>query len=93
MMKLIHAYRFVGGRIADIDPLKRRDVPFIRSWITSIYGLADSDMETEFSTGLRANGQPARQSKDIVHHAEGILHGGRQWHLGNGTSTVAAQPR
>ena len=30
VMKLIHAYRFVGGRVADIDPLKRQEVVFIK---------------------------------------------------------------
>ena len=64
VMKLIHAYRFVGGRIADIDPLKRQEVPFIKELDHKHYGLADSDLETEFSTGLLpVNGQAAPSSR------------------------------
>ena len=67
VMKLIHAYRFVGGRIADIDPLKRQEVPFIKELDHKHHGLVDSDMETEFSTGLLpVNGQSRAKLKDIV---------------------------
>ena len=67
VMKLIHAYRFVGGRIADIDPLKRQEVPFIKELDHKHYGLADSDLETEFSTGLLpVNGQSRAKLKDII---------------------------
>jgi 2-oxoglutarate dehydrogenase E1 component len=67
VVKLIHAYRFVGGRIADIDPLKRQDVPFIKELDHKHYGLTDSDMETEFSTGtLPVNGVSRAKLKDII---------------------------
>ena len=67
VMKLIHAYRSVGGRIADIDPLKRQDVPAIKELDPKHYGLADSDMETEFATGLLLiSGQPRGKLKDIL---------------------------
>jgi len=67
VMKLIHAYRFVGGHIADIDPLKRQEVAFIKELDHKHYGLADSDMETEFSTGLlHINGQSRAKLKDII---------------------------
>ena len=67
VMKLIHAYRFVGGRIADIDPLKRQEVPFIKELDHKHHGLVDSDMETEFSTGLLpVNGQSRAKLKDII---------------------------
>ncbi len=67
VVKLIHAYRFVGGRIADIDPLKRQDVPFIKELDHKHYGLVDADMETEFSTGtLPVNGGSRAKLKDII---------------------------
>jgi len=67
VMKLIHAYRFVGGHIADIDPLKRQDVPFIKELDHKHYGLQDSDLETEFSTGLlTVNGHSRAKLKDII---------------------------
>ena len=67
VMKLIHAYRFVGGRIADIDPLKRQAVPFIKELDHKHYGLTDSDMETEFSTGLLlVNGQSRGKLREII---------------------------
>jgi 2-oxoglutarate dehydrogenase E1 component len=67
VMKLIHAYRFVGGRIADIDPLQRQDVPFIKELDHKHYGLVDSDLETEFSTGaLPVNGTGRAKLKDII---------------------------
>ncbi len=67
VMKLIHAYRFVGGRIADIDPLKRQAVPFIKELDHKHYGLTDSDMETEFSTGIfSVNGQSRAKLRDIM---------------------------
>ncbi len=67
VMKLIHAYRFVGGRIADIDPLQRQDVPFIKELDHKHYGLVDSDLETEFSTGqLSVNGTGRAKLKDII---------------------------
>ncbi|TAG75320.1 MAG: 2-oxoglutarate dehydrogenase E1 component, partial [Burkholderiales bacterium] len=67
VVKLIHAYRFVGGRIADIDPLKRQDIPFIKELDHKHYGLTDSDMETEFSTGnLTVNGGSRAKLKDIL---------------------------
>ena len=67
VMKLIHAYRFVGGRIADIDPLKRQEIPFIKELDHKHYGLTDSDLETEFSTGLlTVNGHSRGKLKDII---------------------------
>ncbi|MEO7254398.1 MAG: 2-oxoglutarate dehydrogenase E1 component [Casimicrobium sp.] len=67
VMKLIHAYRFVGGRIADIDPLKRQEVPFIKELDHKHYGLTDTDMETEFSTGLLlVNGQSRGKLREII---------------------------
>jgi 2-oxoglutarate dehydrogenase E1 component len=51
VLQLISAYRFLGGRHADIDPLKRREKPEIPELDPAFYGLADADMETVFNTG------------------------------------------
>ncbi len=67
VMKLIHAYRFVGGRMADIDPLKRQEIPVLKELDHRHYGLADSDLETEFSAGLLPVGQNGRAKlRDII---------------------------
>ncbi|MDW8312802.1 MAG: 2-oxoglutarate dehydrogenase E1 component [Burkholderiales bacterium] len=60
VMKLIHAYRFVGGRLADIDPLKRHEKPVLKELDLRHYGLADSDLETEFSAGVLPVGRNGR---------------------------------
>jgi 2-oxoglutarate dehydrogenase E1 component len=51
VLQLIAAYRILGGRHADIDPLKRREKPPIQELDPGFYGLTDADMETVFNTG------------------------------------------
>jgi len=51
VLQLIAAYRILGGRHADIDPLKRREKPPIPELDPAFYGLNDADLETVFNTG------------------------------------------
>src|SRR5262245_9045602 len=51
VLQLIAAYRILGGRHADIDPLKRREKPAIPELDPAFYGLTATDMETVFNTG------------------------------------------
>ncbi len=48
--QLIAAYRNVGQRWADLDPLKRTERPAIPELEPSFYGFSDADQETVFDT-------------------------------------------
>ena len=48
---LINAYRFMGSRWADLDPLKRLPRPQIPELEPAYYDLTEADLETEFYTG------------------------------------------
>ena len=48
--QLIAAYRNVGQRWADLDPLKRTERPRIPDLDPAFYGFADADQETVFDT-------------------------------------------
>lgn len=47
--QLINAYRSLGHRIADVDPLGFRKFPLIPALELSQYGLSDADLSTEFN--------------------------------------------
>jgi 2-oxoglutarate dehydrogenase E1 component len=49
VQSLIAAYRFLGSRWADLDPLKRQERPAIPELEPGFYGLTDSDMDIAFS--------------------------------------------
>ena len=51
VLQLINAYRFLGARHADLDPLKRQEKPYIPELDPAHYGLTESDMDTVFNTG------------------------------------------
>ena len=50
VQQLIAAYRNVGQRWADLDPLKRTERPAIPDLDPAFYGFTDSDLETVFDT-------------------------------------------
>ncbi|MDH4217001.1 MAG: 2-oxoglutarate dehydrogenase E1 component, partial [Gallionella sp.] len=56
VLQLINAYRFLGARVADLDPLKRHSKPVIAELDPSYYGLGEADMDTAFETGSLAGG-------------------------------------
>jgi 2-oxoglutarate dehydrogenase E1 component len=49
VQSLIAAYRFLGSRWADLDPLKRQERPKIPELEPAFYDLTESDMDTLFS--------------------------------------------
>jgi 2-oxoglutarate dehydrogenase E1 component len=49
VQSLIAAYRFLGTRWADLDPLKRQERPKLPELEPSFYGLSESDMDINFS--------------------------------------------
>jgi 2-oxoglutarate dehydrogenase E1 component len=51
VLQLINAHRFLGLRVANLDPLNRHAKPVIPELDPAHYGLAESDMDTTFETG------------------------------------------
>lgn len=51
VLQMINAYRFLGVRHADLDPLKRQEKPHIPELDPAFYGLTKADMSAVFGTG------------------------------------------
>ena len=51
VLQLINAYRFLGTRWADLDPLKRMPRPAIAELDLGFYGFADADLNQTFNVG------------------------------------------
>jgi 2-oxoglutarate dehydrogenase E1 component len=51
VFQLITAYRTLGVRLADVDPLGRAEKPNIPELDPGFYGLTEADMDTAFRTG------------------------------------------
>ncbi len=66
VQQLIAAYRNVGARWADLDPLKRTERPNIPELEPSFYGFADADMETVFNTSNTFFGKDTMSLRDLL---------------------------
>ena len=64
--QLIAAYRNVGARWADLDPLKRTERPQIPELEPSFYGFTDADMETVFNTSNTFFGKESMSLRDLL---------------------------
>ena len=51
VLQLITAYRTLGARWANLDPLKRQTRPVINELDPAFYGLDDADINTPFNAG------------------------------------------
>jgi len=51
VLQLINAYRFLGVRHANVDPLKRFERPIVPELDPAYYGLTDADMNLLFNSG------------------------------------------
>ncbi len=51
VLRLINAYRYMGIGQADLDPLRRFELPSIPELDPAHYGLTEADMSREFETG------------------------------------------
>src|ERR1051326_6009186 len=51
VLRIISKYRTLGMFQADLDPLKRRERPYIADLDVKTYGFTDADFETEFDVG------------------------------------------
>ncbi|MDD5295951.1 MAG: 2-oxoglutarate dehydrogenase E1 component [Rhodocyclaceae bacterium] len=51
VLQIINAYRFLGDRWADLDPLKRTERPAQQELDPAHYGFTEADLNESFSTG------------------------------------------
>ncbi len=66
VQQLIAAYRNVGQRWADLDPLKRTERPAIPELEPSFYGFTDADQETVFDTSNTFFGKDTMSLRDLL---------------------------
>ena len=66
VQELIAAYRNVGARWADLDPLKRAERPDIPELEPSFYGFTDADMETVFNVSNTFFGKDTMSLRDLL---------------------------
>ena len=66
VQQLIAAYRNVGARWADLDPLKRAERPAIPELEPSFYGFTDADLETVFNTSNTFFGKDTLSLRDLL---------------------------
>ena len=56
VLQLINAHRFLGVRVANLDPLARHAKPVVAELDPAHYGLGEIDMDTTFDTGSLVGG-------------------------------------
>jgi 2-oxoglutarate dehydrogenase E1 component len=66
VQQLIAAYRNVGSRWADLDPLKRTEREHIPELDPSFYGFTDADFETVFNTSNTYFGKEVMSLRDLI---------------------------
>ena len=64
--QLIAAYRNVGQRWADLDPLKRTERPAIPELEAAFYGFTDADLETVFNTNNTFFGKDTMSLRELL---------------------------
>ncbi|SEN36102.1 2-oxoglutarate dehydrogenase E1 component [Nitrosospira multiformis] len=65
VLQMINAYRFLGVRHADLDPLQHYDKPHVPELDPGYYGLAEADMNMVFGTGSLF-GPPRASLREIL---------------------------
>ncbi len=66
VQQLIAAYRNVGARWADLDPLKRTERDHIPELDPSFYGFSDADQETVFNTSNTFFGKDTMSLRELL---------------------------
>jgi 2-oxoglutarate dehydrogenase E1 component len=66
VQSIIAAYRFLGARWADLDPLKRQERPAISELEPAFYDLTEADMDIVFSASNTYFGQEQMTLREIV---------------------------
>lgn len=62
VLQLINAYRFMGHRMARLDPLNQHERPHVAELDPAFHGLTDADLDREFNTGSLAGIEGGRAS-------------------------------
>ena len=65
VLQLINAHRFLGVRLANLDPLNRHAKPEVPELDPAHYGLGEADMDTTFATGSLV-GAPRMTLREIL---------------------------
>ena len=66
VLQLINAYRFLGNRWAQLDPLKRAERPTIAELDPAFYGFTEADLGVVFNTGSAAFGAEQASLREIL---------------------------
>ncbi len=66
VQSIIAAYRFLGARWADIDPLKRQERPAIPELEPTFYDLTEADLDTTFRADNLYFGQEQMTLREII---------------------------
>ena len=66
VQKLIAAYRNIGSRWADLDPLKRQERPALPDLEPSFYGFSDTDMDIVFNTSNTYFGRETMPLRELL---------------------------
>jgi len=66
VLQMINAYRFLGNRWAQIDPLKRQERPQIAELEPSFYGFTEADLSQAFNTGSFHFGEEKATLREIL---------------------------
>ena len=74
VQQLIAAYRNVGQRWADLDPLKRVERPAIPELEPSFYGFSDADQETVFNVSNTFFGKDTMSLRELLNVADHRRH-------------------
>ncbi|MCF6776746.1 2-oxoglutarate dehydrogenase E1 component [Thiotrichales bacterium 19X7-9] len=74
VMDLVYAYRYVGHKLAKIDPLGLRDTQDVPELALAFHGLKASDLDVEFNGGAITHHKPLKL-KEIIKKLESIYCG------------------
>jgi 2-oxoglutarate dehydrogenase E1 component len=66
VQSIIAAYRFLGARWADLDPLKRQERPSIPELEPAFYDLTEADMDIQFSASNTYFGQEQMTLRELI---------------------------
>ena len=66
VQQLIAAYRNIGSRWADLDPLKRQERPALPDLEPSFYGFTDTDMDIVFNTSNTYFGRETMPLRELL---------------------------
>ena len=64
--QMIAAYRYLGARWANLDPLQRQERPPIPELEPSFYGFSDADLDTVFNISNTYFGQETASLRDLL---------------------------